>query len=63
MAQDQIKHISISLDAIHYYKAKGDIIRSQRTVVHERTSFNGVSVNGIEFRELKTTPALTSTRK
>lgn len=58
MAQDQIKHISIPLDAIHYYKAKGDMIRSQRTVVHESTSFNGVSVNGIEFGELKTTPAL-----
>jgi len=58
MAQDQIKHISIPLDAIHYYKAKGDIIRSQRTAVHENTSYSGISVNGISFGEVKTTPAL-----
>lgn len=59
MAQDRIKHISIPLDATHYYKAKGDIIRSQRTVVHENTSYSGISVNGISFGEVKTTPALT----
>lgn len=59
MAQDQIKHISIPLDTIHYYKAEGKIIHSQRTIAPESTSYSGISVNGISFGEVKTTPALT----
>lgn len=58
-AQEQIQHIAIPLTSIYYYKAKGDIIRSQKTVVPESTSYSGVSVNGIGFGEVKTTPALT----
>ena len=57
--QDQIRHISIPLDTIHYYKTKGEIIRSQRTIVPENASYSGISVNGISLGEVKTSPALT----
>lgn len=55
----RLKNIAIPLDKIHYYKAKGELIHGQRTVLPSSVSYSGASVNGVGFGELETTPEIT----
>lgn len=57
-AKSQIRNLLIPIDSIHYYKVKGDVVRSERTLIPPDISYSGISVNGIGFGEVKTTPAL-----
>lgn len=54
----RLRNIAIPLDKIHYYKAKGELIHSQRAVLPASASYSGVSMNGVGFGEIETTPEI-----
>lgn len=53
------RHWAIPFDSILYYKAVGDIFRTERIIGGGNISYTGVSVNGIGFGELKHDPVIT----
>lgn len=55
----QIKRFAIELNDIHYFKQKGELIRSQRTIVGGEAAYTGATVNGIGFGEVNYRPPLT----
>lgn len=54
---ENIPHWAIPLDRIHHYIAMGELIRTEK-VIGGDVSYTGVSVNGIEFGEIKQDPAI-----
>jgi len=56
--ESEVIHISIPICDIVCIQANGEVIFSEKMVISGETSYIGVSVNGIGFGEIKTTPDL-----
>ncbi len=52
-------HWAIPFENIHYYKAVGDVLHTEKIVGGGNVSYTGVSVNGIGFGEIKHDPITT----